>query len=499
MAKLTRTQKFADLRESLANDKESSLSTKDLSNYENRLNNLTSQDSFERSEREEIRKVPEEDPRYIWTAFEDTNDTEVYSHSEDNHTTDSYIWNSLQEMPETHTEEEAVTDFVLENPFEDFDEILAEKKKDDNPLPVQEAKPLVVDAHVVEKTPEVEETPHFEDTVLPHENNVEENPVNEPVETTETVIDEVPTAETPIYEAPVYETPVYEETPVEHVDVVEEELDADEVEPQKDESNQYMGLYHANPEIEAAYEEAAKRAEEEAEKVVEETPVVEQTPVEAPVLDDEIPDAIFVEEAVDNHEADHSNDVDNHIIHETISEVDQYNSAKGEQTISTLTNNMVNEVRHRSDNREPKYEEVPINETAKTSDAFSNTVSMEISKIMNDISNTEEIKETPVKEEVAEAAVEEHPVLAKAIEDEVQEDVVEIKNINELEQTPTQNTISSTIPFVVAASDDEEIIDDDLEEDSNTILNIILVILIVILVAVLGLIVFYILKTKGII
>ena len=37
MAKLTRTQKFADLRDSLANDKEPSLSTKELSAFEKRL------------------------------------------------------------------------------------------------------------------------------------------------------------------------------------------------------------------------------------------------------------------------------------------------------------------------------------------------------------------------------------------------------------------------------------------------------------------------------
>ena len=41
MPRLTRTQKFAELRESLANDKESSLQTKDLSNYEDRLNSIT--------------------------------------------------------------------------------------------------------------------------------------------------------------------------------------------------------------------------------------------------------------------------------------------------------------------------------------------------------------------------------------------------------------------------------------------------------------------------
>ena len=55
MAKLTRTQKFADLRESLANDKESSLSTKDLSDYENKLNSITSRgEDYHRREQVKI-------------------------------------------------------------------------------------------------------------------------------------------------------------------------------------------------------------------------------------------------------------------------------------------------------------------------------------------------------------------------------------------------------------------------------------------------------------
>ena len=40
MAKLTRTQKYATLRENLANDSEPSLSTKDLSTYQNRLDDI---------------------------------------------------------------------------------------------------------------------------------------------------------------------------------------------------------------------------------------------------------------------------------------------------------------------------------------------------------------------------------------------------------------------------------------------------------------------------
>ena len=172
----------------------------------------------------------------------------------------------------------------------------------------------------------------------------------------------------------------------------------------------------------------------------------------------------------------------------------------GEQTIGTIANNMVNEIRHHEEVQEPEIKEEPVveeysevtEENNIDDDEFSNTVSMEISKIMDEIA-AEEIA-APVEEEV----VEEHPVLTQALEAEEEDNtVVEIKNLNELEaETVTQQT-TTTIPFVVASDEDEEIEDDD--EDSNTILNIILIVLIIILVIVLGLIVFYILKTKGII
>ena len=211
-------------------------------------------------------------------------------------------------------------------------------------------------------------------------------------------------------------------------------------------------------------------------------------------------------------------------------EVSRYNEANGDMTISQIASNMVHEVRHPGEEivketpvqPKPVEEEKTAEELKKEDDEFSNTVSMEIAKIMDDI-DTMELKQEPVKEEpvVAEPApvketpvieepvrqepvreepvVEEHPVLAKALEDEYEEEVVEIKNLTELEAEPVKDTVSNTIPFVVATSDDEEEIEDDDEESSNTILNIILIVLIIVLVAVLGLIVFYILKTKGII
>ena len=105
-----------------------------------------------------------------------------------------------------------------------------------------------------------------------------------------------------------------------------------------------------------------------------------------------------------------------------------------------------------------------------------------------------------VKDSTAEAIVknerENYLVQRPAVEEKT-EDVIEIKNIAEMESEPVKDTVSSTIPFVVASSDEDEIEDDE-EESPNTVLNIILIVLIVALIAVLGLIVFYILKTKGI-
>ena len=90
--------------------------------------------------------------------------------------------------------------------------------------------------------------------------------------------------------------------------------------------------------------------------------------------------------------------------------------------------------------------------------------------------------------------IENRELAHEEVVEEKPEEVVEIKNIAEIEAEPTKDTMSSTIPFVVAA-EDEEVVDEDEEDGSNTVLNVILIVLIVVLVAVLGLIVFYILKT----
>ena len=106
--------------------------------------------------------------------------------------------------------------------------------------------------------------------------------------------------------------------------------------------------------------------------------------------------------------------------------------------------------------------------------------------VVEEKEKSEELDLTKVIEKV-----EEVKPAVPAIDDK---NAVEIKNISELDTV--ENTMSDTIPFVVENKEVE--VDEEEEEGSNVILNIILIVLIIVLIAVLGLIVYYILKTKGI-
>ena len=544
MPRLTRTQKFAELRESLANDKESSLQTKDLSNYEDRLNSITElltpqtpvQESFVAPEAKEevkpaaVQPAIEEDPKYTWTDFEETPIESLV---------ENFRSDELEQQIEEIKQESDIWHKIQETPVIP---VMPEVKEDEAPVvAMTEAAEEVSLAQNTETQAPVE-------TEIPVEAPVNEAPlIDETLYTTSYA-----QTQEPVVEAPVYET------------VLETETAAQTEEETNPKEEELLGLYRPNPEIEALYKEAEEKAKEEealaaavkSEKetveAVEETPAVGEAFVEEPI-EIEVPEIVneekselesMVDEFVDNHAAAHEEKT-NSYISSMMDEVSKYNQANGDMTISQIASNMVHEVRHPG---EEIVEEAPVQQKAveeektaeelkKEDDEFTNTVSMEIAKIMDEI-DTMELKqeptapiitEEPVKEtvqpepvkEVAmpepvyeepvrpepvkaepvkeEPAVEEHPVLAKALEEEYAEEVVEIKNLKELEAEPVKDTVSNTIPFVVATSDDEEEIEDDDEESSNTILNIILIVLIIVLVAVLGLIVFYILKTKGII
>ena len=581
MPRLTRTQKFAELRDSLANDKESSLQTKDLNDYQDRLDSITEILSSQ--------NIKEETPVYEVPAYETpvyeapVNEAPAEVKPEPKAEDPKYTWKEFEETPI----EQLVESFKNSELEKQIQEISNETKSWESAHQVQEE--VKQEAPVAEKVEEVSmassaqvkpliETPVYEAPVI-------DTPIiSRPEENIKPLIDETPymanyrDVEYSIKNEPVYKAPlINDEIPHYEAPVVKEEV-------KEEEKIEYPGYYRPSPEIEALYKEAEEKAELEAAKeepVVEEVkpliedavvetpvyeepvtetpvveepayvepaveepvvqepvyeaPVVEEPVVEEPVVEEPVVETPAVEEAqleeepvleetaeplaetkfpktpveefVDNHAADHETEV-NSYLSDTMDEVSKYNMANGDMTISQLTNNMVNEIRHPG--AEEVKAEAPVVEEEKEDEEFSNTVSMEISKIMDEIDAFEakeepKVEEEPITaelveevEEVRQPVKEEHPVLAKALE-EPEEEVVEIKNLKELEAEPTRDTLSNTIPFVVATDDDEEEIEDDDEDGSNTILNIILIVLIIVLVAVLGLIVFYILKTKGVI
>lgn len=435
MPRLTRTQKFAELRDTLANDREPSLSTKDLSGYQDRLTNLTGSYSrpadtntnYYNNQYEE-----KEDPKYVWTSFEETpietlvesfKSEELDKHIE-NIRNEAHVWNGQQEVP-------ASNQYVREEPMQDrrVEEYGIGGVRRDY---VNQQRPA-------QNMAEMEEQP-VED--LNRRND---------------------------YQAPVYEAP-------------REPRPSEEIRPAQN-VNYYYPEEVSDDSGVTYYDEPVREPE--------------ATTYDEPVREVQRPQA-----QADNHEADHSDDVINSYISEMMDEVSAYNKMNGERTIHDLTNNMVNEVRHPNESRNTGVQ-FRQNEVEEDDDEFSNTVSTEIGKIMDEISTRDDsrVEEPEQPEEVLEAVEEPHPVLTKALEEEKVEEVVEIKNLKELEAEPVRetNTISNTIPFVVASEDEDVIDDEDEDEGSNTILNIILIVLIIVLVAVLGLIIFYILKTKGII
>ena len=542
MARLTRTQKYAELRDTLANDKEASIDTKELSSYQNKLSNMTGEQySYQSSNQRPVnnqysyqqnnQRPVETDPRYTWRDFDETpiNDlVNQFKNQEPNTIASSSVFNSIQEMPRTQVVPNDYDIAKLEE--EDYIDDLVDSIRIDTPnsyqAPRQQSQPAYQQpqqpAYQQPQQPTYQQPnyqqpqqPVYQQPQQPAYQRPVEQPIEQPIyqRPVEQPVYQQPQQpayqqpQQPAYQQPVYQQPQQEpvtverpvETPVSIEDrIAEFEAFDDLVNSAMNEPARKEAPVVENKPIESI--EIQKPATETVE-IKAQKPVDPESTRSTIDMYDQIQD-IFdnsdietvktvepVNTFADRLEPDHSNETARSYVNETIKEVSDYNKQNGEQTIGQLTNNMVNEIRHHEEPKEtvPEFKEP----TFRNDEDFSNTVSMEISKIMDEIpaDRKEEVK--PV--------VEEHPVLAKKLEDKVEEDVVEIKSFNEIqaEETLTRDTVSNTIPFVVTNDDDDELEED--EEGSNTILNIILIVLIIILVVVLGLIVFYILKTKGIV
>ena len=462
MPKLTRTQKYAGLREQLANDKEEIISSKDLSSYQDRFNAV--QETLAPSQEKEP-EIQED----VWQPFVPVDQPAVEENS----------WQEIKEVP------------------------------------VEEAPAF--EQPVVEETPIVEEQPAFEAPTF-------EQPAVE-----ETLAVE----EQPAFETPVFEQPVVEEVPAFEQPVVEEEKQEGEAFKTFEENNA-VEPDNKEENTSSYFDNFISQTSQTEEKVTDFSSFFEDNKEEIKPSVDEVVENVF-EDVKDNSGEIISIKERESYLNQTFSDVDKYNSLNGENTINSTIDNLVDEVRHpgekpveeaeivdATENQEPAdntYAWTPFTEKELDADAveapemddeeFSNTVSLEISKIMGEIANAPkqevEFEEVKAEEEVSEPVeevqteVQEETIqINETVPEEKPEEVVEIKNISEIDNEPeVKDTMSTTIPFVVAAEDEEEDVEEEEEDGSNTVLNVILIVLIVVLVAVLGLIVFYILKTKG--
>ena len=489
MARLTRMQKYADLREQLSNSKEETSISQELKAYEDKLTNV--QDTL--TPKQEV----EEDPRYIWNEFHDEIQDEPVSEA----TGEVSIGENLNTV---ETINEPVVETIKEPVVETANEQNTVKENSQT-----------VSSYFDSFFSEVKEEPAtnvFGD-FNSYFDNYNQTTAQPTAEATVTSKEENNTVVEPVVEK--VEEPVVINTTVEPEKVVEENI----TEPEK-----------------VIFEDATDKFEN---NTVENTIVEPENVVEEKVVENENVTNVF-DDVTDNSEEIVSQKERDTYLNQTFSDVNLYNIDKGEVTIDKLLDDSIDEVRHHKsvdddmvetfaqiDNLNSSVEEIrKVNDTEETElldadvitekvdeqtngmndDEFSSTVSLEITKIMEELSaNTEEenIAIDDLNKNIkAEDDEQQDNIVVEPIEVENQsveektEDVVEIKNISELENDSTPvNTMSTTIPFVV--TDDNDSIEDDEENGSNTVLNVILIVLIVILVAVLGLIVFYILKTKG--
>lgn len=169
---------------------------------------------------------------------------------------------------------------------------------------------------------------------------------------------------------------------------------------------------------------------------------------------------------------------------EIINEVEEYNRQEGNASIEDISNNIINEVVHGKEDQE---------DTIQDDNEFSNTVSLSIDKVLQE-----------VKESIKENNQEETKVFEQNLKDEFAtsidkpiEEGDDVVQILPMEETLKLDVVDDTIPFAgLQEEDDEEEVED---VTFSRAINIILIVLIVVLIAILAVIGYYLLYAGGII
>ena len=549
MARLTRTQKFAALREELANSSEESHVNEDLNKFQDKLNSLESAFNKETEAKKEdfnlnVDPIPSFEEVKQEATLEETSTEEETKTSEElennflkdfdfeniNKAIDEIVKQNVSNLDNNQdinidnaTAFNSTNDFT--NPASEYVEEKAQEETDASFKPVQESAKLeeTITEPIVEEesfnlennestkeeesheTEESKEEPIEEklnqidgviqqDLILENENNDDSASNDFDLDLSDLSIPDFTEEASDVVELKLNDEKDDDVSSAKEkisIDENKEETLADEVKEVKEELNFVEKDYSelAN-DLAINVEELVDMAKPIEEEIVSNS-VIEEIPVEEPVTQ---------EAYIEKEEPILSNGEISSLLDDALIEIESYNNEAGRSTVKQISNDLIDEVRHKD---LPKSED---------DDEFSNTVTLEIDKVLSEINldtmsslkiddvleDKKEVEPLEVKpEDAAEKLADTiaHPVLAKSLEEEP----VEIKS---MEETFTSDAATTTIAFDNKKLEKEDTSVEDYYYDDdkpNKILNVILIILMIMLVGIIGVIVYYILYAKGVI
>lgn len=453
MARLTRTQKFAALREELANSSEQTTVNNDLNKYQDKLNSLQSaSENVEKNEEYDIKVEP-------LPTFNEVKE-EV-------------------KEEEKKVENDFFADFNLDSINEAIDKIVKQNveiidNSDNNDNKVEEKEPVVEEVKPVE----VENINSLIDQTLDELTEV----IGEIEEKVEPELKELTNLDTLIDGLVVEEEIALPNLDIPEVnEIVEEEpsVESEIVLPDLD-----------IPEVDELIEKPS----------VEEVPELVKQPIASENVALPEVDAPKIDEPVVEEPSVDPSDVDvNSLLDKTLEEVADYNTQAGRLTVDENLNSLIEDVRHGGFNDDEE------------DDDFSNTVTLEIDKVLSEINlepvtgptvsldevldNTVEVDPIDAKREKAAEKLADtltHPVLTKTLE----ESPVEIKTLDETFTKDLSTTATLSFKKNEIAEDDDDYYYDD--DKPNKVLNVVLIVLLVIFLIIVGVIVYFLLLAKGI-
>ena len=465
MARLTRTQKFAALREELANSSEQTTVNNDLNKYQDKLNSLQSaSENVEKNEEYDIKveplptfnevkeEVKEEEKKVENDFFADFNldsineaidkivkqNVEIIDNSDNN---DNKVEEKEPVVEEVKPVEVENINSLIDQTLDELTEVIGEIEEKVEPEVevelVTEEEPIVVPERIEEPYNYIEQD-YADIAELLKKEVLELNGPVEPVKEEEEVIVEPELKELTNLDTLIDGLVVEEEIALPNLDIpevneiVEEEPELQEL-PSLDSLIDNLAVEEDNaeevalpdldiPEVNEVIEEPIVNEEivettedvvlpdldlPEVNELIEE-PVVEEVPelVEQPVASENVAlpevDAPKIDEPVVEEPSVDPSDVDvNSLLDKTLEEVADYNTQAGRLTVDENLNSLIEDVRHGGFNDDEE------------DDDFSNTVTLEIDKVLSEINLEPVTGPTVSLDEVLDNTVEVDPIDAK--------------------------------------------------------------------------------------